>query len=90
MKNDIASLYHRFHQLRIANVTFNKLKPTLTLQTFDVLHTAGAEIVNDNYLIAVADKPLTQMRSDKTRPARDKCSHTTLGKPAQPSSNRKS
>jgi hypothetical protein len=40
------------------------------LEALDILYTAGAQIIDDEYLMPVFEQPLSKVRTDKACPSR--------------------
>jgi hypothetical protein len=69
MENSIALFDKRFHKFNITDVAFDKLEAGVVFEALNIFETAGAQIIDDNYIIVVIEQPFGQMRPDKTRPA---------------------
>jgi len=61
MKNRIAPLGQLFHQLAVADIALNEIKPSFIPEALDILQAARAKIIDNNNLIAVRQKALGKM-----------------------------
>jgi hypothetical protein len=62
----------------LADVAFHKLKSLVTSQVCDVLGSAGAQVVEAEHFMALAQQGLAEMAPQKSGASRDNNSHYFL------------
>ena len=64
-------------QDRLDDVVADELEARMALEMLDIGALAAEEVVQADDVVPVAQQPLAQMRSEKSRAARHQCSHVS-------------
>src|SRR6266705_940744 len=75
-RSKMENVIHRPQVVGFIHILSDEFKSGVTLQVRDVAHAAGNEIVHAHHAMALSQKRITKMRSDKPCAARHQYTHT--------------